>query len=139
MSLYIWEGKILFRNGRLAKSEACCCIDDDGISTCGCDNLPETLYLYAADGTFLTELHYVADMVNIPGGLPGWEANYDGGVVEFYCLQVTLGGGTVEERWNIDDQEGGQDYVLATNCTGVLATFPTTVMGEVYVSTEPPP
>jgi hypothetical protein len=137
----LWkDGGLVWYNGGLAYDEDLCdCECGEGISACGCGNLPTTLYLYASDGTFLTELVYTTAMANIAGTPPGWEMDYDGGTVEFYCIQVTLGGGTVEERWYIDDQEGGVTYVVASNCSGVLATFTGTLMGDVYVSTEPPP
>ena len=47
MSLYLWGGKILFRNGMIAKAEACCCDDPPpGIITECCPDRALPTYLY---------------------------------------------------------------------------------------------
>ena len=48
MSIYIWEGKILFRYGQLAKGPECCC--EEPIS-CGCDGLPDTIWAHVTRNT----------------------------------------------------------------------------------------
>ena len=146
MALMMKNGALLahYFGGRLALTEdedVCDCVCGDGgdvVTTCGCDNMPATLYLYAADDTFLTELHYVNPMTVLaaPVGLDGWEMDYDGGVVEFFCFGIE--DGEADDRWYLNDQEGGVVNVLVSGCTGVLASFTGTVMGDVYVSTTPP-
>jgi len=140
MALKTIGGKLLLHKfgGTWALTEdedICDCECGEGIPACGCDNLPTTLYLYDSDDVFLTELVYTTAMANVPDTPPGWEKEYDGGTVEFWCVQLIDG-----YYWFLDDQEGGgSDGIPVVDCEGVLATFPSTLMGEVYVSTVPPP
>jgi hypothetical protein len=108
------------------------CDDGGGNDHCGCENLPDTLRVYdASDDSLILTIDFTPSLPHVAGNPPGWQAEYDGGVVEFYCIELPGG-----QQWALDDQEGGVAYDDPGNCTGVIARFNGTVLGatgEVYV------
>jgi hypothetical protein len=141
-SLLYSNGSLIWYNGALAVDtvDLCDCIcGDEGVSVCGCDNLPTTLYVYdTLDDSLLATLTYTDPLTNngngvIPAGKAGWEVDQGGGMIEFWCDESPL-------EWVYDDEEGGTDRDSVTACTGVLANFTAifTGSGSVYVSTTPP-
>ena len=142
--LWFWEGVPLFRvayGSRIAKSENCCCT---GVTICGCENLPTTLYVCNADDdSLLAVLTYIEDLPDQPEGTPGW--HNPGMSLAFFCTSHA-NGGPIVDYWDFDDAEGGTAVEYPVDeCDGVLATFDSVNIDtgggmdtyEIYVTTEP--
>ena len=138
------NGSLILYNGALGVDtvDLCDCIcggGGGGISVCGCDDMPDTLYVYdSSDDSLLATLTYTNPLTNngngvIPSLKDGWEVDTGGGMIEFWCDESPL-------EWVYDDEEGGTDRDGVTVCTGVLASFTAifTGSGSAYVSTTPP-
>lgn len=101
MSLYFYNGQLLFRNGSLAKGPDCCC----GVAVCGCTTKPDTMYFdlecpdtSTTDTVTLTEISSACQVLEYPQ----------------YCRRVwtgsaTLSCGSTVQIWVICENETGVD------------------------------
>jgi len=105
----------------------CCCGGGEPPGETCCPDLPASLTVrLTSDDTILVTLTYVDALPNVSDTPPGWQAEYEGGTIEFYCLQVQ---GNWE--WFFDDAEGGVSGSPLVCCGRV--SFTGTLHGDVYI------
>jgi hypothetical protein len=73
---------------------------------------------------------YTDSLPHVLARPPGWQADYEGGIIEFYCLDD---GGV--EYWALDDAEGGVHYTELACCGRI--TFEGTLHGDLYIDLPP--
>jgi hypothetical protein len=107
----------------------CCCGggEDPPGDSC-CPDLPITplVLKLTSDNSTVATLTYTTSLPNVDDNPPGWQAEYEGQTIEFYCVYVN---GNWE--WFLDDAEGGVTGVELICCGRV--SFTGTVHGDVYI------
>jgi len=129
-----WFRVPLARGGVPSASFECCCVGHD---TCGCTNMPDTLYVCNADDDSLL---FAMEWINpLPSeDTEGWH-NPDWSV-EFFCVNGS------PDYWDFDDSEGGTVHYNVDACTGTIAEYEGVSLEgplspsdsyDIYISTTP--